>query len=154
MFGGIRVALYAGLIAAAEAVIVLTSVGYIDYHVFESFRTTVALWRWLPVLKDGDVTGRRAVRTVLSGAAVGPGETVSIAARVRTDAGREFEYLDTVKADEKGNFECRLPYAQGKQAFSDVSATTPYRVTIRGQEFRVVANEQDVLQGRPARQEQ
>lgn len=85
---------------------------------------------------------------------VAPGEAVSIAARIRTDAGREFDYLDIVKADEKGNFECRLPYAQGKQAFSDVSAVTPYRVTIRGREFRVVANEQDVLQGRPARQEQ
>ncbi len=54
-----------------------------------------------------------------------PGEMVSIAARIRTDAGREFDDLDTVKADEKRNFECRLPYAQGKQAFSDVSAVTP-----------------------------
>lgn len=81
-----------------------------------------------------------------------PGEAVSIAARIRTDAGREFDYVDVVKAYEKGTFECRLPRT-GKQAFSDVSAATPYRVTIRGREFRVIANEQDVLQGRPARPE-
>jgi dolichyl-diphosphooligosaccharide--protein glycosyltransferase len=83
-----------------------------------------------------------------------PGEVVKITARIRTDAGREFDYVDVVRADANGDFECRLPYAQGKQAFSGVAAVTPYRVTIQGKESRFTASEQDVLEGRPARAEQ
>ncbi len=82
---------------------------------------------------------------------IGPNGEVRVQTRLRSETGREFDYFDLVRADAQGNFECILPYAQGKQAFSDVVAIAPYTVTAGGGVARFEVTEAQVLAGGNAR---
>ena len=102
-------------------------------------------------LPEGEISGFKIFERVAGALIVGsarPLTKVRAEINVRTNQGREFLYVTSVRTDEQGDFSLRLPYfTQPSLEPHHIGALGPYRIWRTGGQTEVRVTEEEVRQG-------